>query len=105
MIGLDQMKELEKNSCLIDVVDNVAVVIEDIKEKQNIIYRNNQEMKVIAIENVPIYHKVAIKTIYQGEPIIKYGEPIGIASQLIEVGAHVHEHNVIGKKGKAEDVI
>lgn len=39
-------------------------------------------------------HKRALKAILKGEAIIKYGYPIGIARSDINVGEHVHTHNV-----------
>lgn len=45
-------------------------------------------------KKIPIGHKVALKDINQGEPIIKYGMVIGKASQNIKEGEWVHTHNV-----------
>jgi altronate hydrolase len=39
-------------------------------------------------------HKIALRAIAKGEPIRKYGQIIGFASQDIPAGAHVHVHNV-----------
>ena len=39
-------------------------------------------------------HKYALKDIAAGENIIKYGNPIGHATQEIHRGDHVHSHNV-----------
>lgn len=39
-------------------------------------------------------HKYALRRIAEGEAVIKYGFPIGIASQEIPKGCHVHTHNV-----------
>lgn len=39
-------------------------------------------------------HKYAVKDIKKGGQIIKYGFPIGIASQDIKQGEHVHSHNL-----------
>ena len=39
-------------------------------------------------------HKVALRDIAQGEPIIKYAQVIGIASADIAAGASVHTHNL-----------
>ncbi len=39
-------------------------------------------------------HKYALKDILKGEPIIKYGFPIGIASENIKNGEHIHSHNL-----------
>jgi altronate dehydratase len=40
-------------------------------------------------------HKIALRSIADGEQIIKYGEVIGRASQNIEAGAWVHTHNTV----------
>lgn len=39
-------------------------------------------------------HKYALRDIRAGEPIIKYGSPIGHATQDIARGEHVHSHNL-----------
>ena len=44
--------------------------------------------------DIPFGHKVAIKSINKGEPIIKYGEAIGSADSDIQAGDWVHIHNV-----------
>lgn len=50
------------------------------------------ELKVI--EDIPLGHKVAMHPINNGKQIIEYGRPIGIASQNISAGTHVHTHNL-----------
>lgn len=39
-------------------------------------------------------HKVALRAIGEGEPVRRYGEPIGTASAAIPAGGHVHMHNL-----------
>jgi altronate dehydratase small subunit len=53
---------------------------------------------VTAINDIQIYHKIAIKGIKKGEPVIKYGQHIGVAKKDIKVGEHVHVHNVISHR-------
>ncbi len=38
-------------------------------------------------------HKVALKAVKENEPVRRYGQIIGFASQPIEPGDHVHSHN------------
>ncbi len=45
-------------------------------------------------DTVPHGHKVALADIAEGEQVRKYGQPIGIATQPIAAGEHVHEHNL-----------
>lgn len=51
------------------------------------------EKDVTLLRDIPAMHKVAVRNIAQGEPILKYGQTIGFASQDIPAGEHVHVHN------------
>ena len=50
--------------------------------------------EVTALEAVPSGHKLATRFIGAGQPVLKYGQVIGSATQDIEAGAHVHVHNL-----------
>lgn len=39
-------------------------------------------------------HKIAARPIAAGETVLKYNFPIGVATEDIPLGAHVHVHNV-----------
>lgn len=43
---------------------------------------------------IPSGHKLATKRVEQGQPLRRYGQIIGFASQAIDAGEHVHVHNV-----------
>lgn len=43
---------------------------------------------------LPLGHKIAARDIAAGEKVLKYGAPIGSATQAIPAGAHVHTHNL-----------
>lgn len=43
---------------------------------------------------IPMAHKIARHDIACGAPILKYGMPIGVATEAIRAGAHVHVHNI-----------
>lgn len=45
-------------------------------------------------EDIPAGHKFALLPIAQNEPVIKYGFPIGHATQPISPGSWVHTHNL-----------
>ena len=55
-------------------------------------------MLINNLDNVEVHvddgHKYAIRDIAVGESIIKYGQPIGHATQNIKAGEHVHTHNI-----------
>ncbi|MGV8873011.1 MAG: UxaA family hydrolase [Rhodococcus sp. (in: high G+C Gram-positive bacteria)] len=50
--------------------------------------------KITLVTDVPRSHKVAVAPIEVGAPVIRYGQIIGFASSTIEVGEHVHLHNL-----------
>ena len=45
-------------------------------------------------ERIPAGHKVATRAIAAGEPVRRYSQVIGFATQAIAAGAHVHVHNL-----------
>ena len=57
----------------------------------------------IEVKNdIPIYHKLAIAEIKKGEPVYKYGEVMGLASQDIHVGEWAHIHNIESTRGRGD---
>lgn len=48
-------------------------------------------------EDIAPGHKVSLAEIKAGQPVIKYGLPIGKARSDISEGAHVHVHNVVSR--------
>ena len=77
--------------------DTVAVVVEAVEAGEAIeLFGEGAGPGPRAVEPIPYGHKVAIKPMEAGAPVIKYGEAMGIATQAIGVGAHVHVHNVRG---------
>ena len=71
--------------------DNVAVALEDIRSGETV---EIGSLTVTALEDVSRGHKIALQRIPAGEPVVKYGNPIGIAKEAIPAGAWVHVHNV-----------
>ncbi|MFI3115692.1 MAG: UxaA family hydrolase [Clostridia bacterium] len=83
------------NAMIIDEKDDVIVAIEPIKQGDEIFYKiNDEEFSLKALEDIIIYHKVAIRDILKDTPINKYGEHIGVASRDVKKGEHMHTHNI-----------
>lgn len=51
---------------------------------------------------IPFGHKLALLPIGRGQAVIKYGEVIGLATQDIAPGEHVHVHNVESQRGRGD---
>ena len=78
-----------RNAMIIDPKDNVAVAIEPIAKGETATYICEGK-------------ELATRDIRKGEPVVKYGEHIGIASCDIKAGEHVHVHNVEGHRENLE---
>lgn len=84
-----------RNAMIIDGKDNVAVAIEPIAKGETVTYSSDgADKSLTALEDITIYHKLASCDIKKGEPIVKYGEHIGLAARDIKKGEHVHCHNL-----------
>ncbi len=79
------------NILKINEKDNVAVALGAASAGDKF-FANGTEITLA--EDIPAGHKVAIRTVSEGENVIKYGFPIGHAKEKIEAGYHVHCHNI-----------
>ncbi len=72
--------------------DNVVVCLEEMKKDESIVLSNGTS--ITAVEDIPAGHKIAIKDLKEGENIVKYGYPIGHATEDISGGGWVHTHDI-----------
>ncbi|MCQ4273625.1 altronate dehydratase family protein [Pseudomonas kuykendallii] len=70
-------------------LDDVLVARQPLTEGLHLAHEN-----VTVRQAIPAGHKIATRHIGKGEPLRRYGQIIGFASQPIEPGEHVHVHNV-----------
>ena len=55
---------------------------------------DNVAVLLVPQENIPAGHKIALAPIAAGEKVVKYGNPIGVATKDIGAGEWVHSHNL-----------
>ena len=80
--------------------DNVVVAIETLPAGERI---QAGDQTLVLSEEVPAGHKIALETVRVGEPVVKYGFPIGRATAEIATGGWVHSHNLAtALSGRAE---
>lgn len=84
--------------------DNVATVFGEVNKGDEVEIKDQKgnEMVITVLNDLPFGHKTALKKIKIGEEITKYGEEIGIASKDIEIGEHVHVHNLESIRGRGD---
>ena len=76
--------------------DNVATALRDL-EAGEVVALDGLELTVR--EAVPLCHKVALGDLAPGDPVVKYGQPIGRMTAAVLAGGHVHVHNMRSARG------
>jgi altronate dehydratase len=79
--------------------DNVAVAPMNIPENTKL------EFEIISKNMIPFGHKIALSKIEKNSLIYKYGQIIGLASQNILPGEHIHSHNIAFKHFEKKSLI
>lgn len=69
--------------------DNVAVVVAPTKAGDVI-----EGMALTALCDIPQGHKIALKDLKKGDPVIRYGVLLGYMLEDIKAGAWINEHNL-----------
>ena len=80
---------MQNNLIVLNKNDNVAVTPFIIPAKTKIEGQN-----ISSIDDIPFGHKICLKPVNIGDPVIKYDQIIGFASKNIIPGEHVHSHNL-----------
>jgi altronate dehydratase small subunit len=94
---------MRRDAIVIKRQDNVATAIRDIEDgKTATVGIEDETLIVRAIQPIPLGHKLALRRIQSGEEILKYGTVIGRATQDIQVGEHVHVHNVESTRARGD---
>ena len=89
------------NCIRVNINDNVVTVIRDITTDEELVGKDVPS-GIKTTFRLQMGHKAAVEEIRPGEKIIKYGEVIGFASQMIKPGEHVHVHNIVSGRGRGD---
>ena len=73
----------------LNAADDVVIACRELETGTNLLKEG-----VVCRERIPAGHKVATRAIAAGEPVRRYSQIIGFATQAITPGAHVHVHNL-----------
>jgi altronate hydrolase len=82
---------MEKGLILVHDHDDAAIALADLRKGETYSVAGQT---VTLQDDIPFGHKVALREIPKGENVIKYGNPLGHATQDIHVGQHIHTHNL-----------
>ncbi|KUO51514.1 MAG: hypothetical protein APF76_17780 [Desulfitibacter sp. BRH_c19] len=88
---------------MINPKDNVATATTDLQKGQEIKVETGNASVLIRLKcDIGFGHKVAIRDIQSGSAVYKYGEEIGLTTNNISLGEHVHVHNVLSQRGRGD---
>ncbi|HET7729578.1 MAG TPA: altronate dehydratase family protein [Usitatibacter sp.] len=73
----------------LNAADDVVIACSDLEPGTNLLKEG-----VICKDRIPSGHKVATRALAAGEPVRRYSQIIGFATQPIAPGQHVHVHNL-----------
>lgn len=94
------------NALIMDESDNIAVCIEMVRQGDSVRFRRSDRVEeLVAGEDIPVWHKVAISEIEEGKQVIKYGETIGVSTCRIPAGGWVSHLNLVGVPRDYDDEI
>lgn len=79
--------------------DNVATLLRAVAKGERVRVGGGE---IVALESIALCHKIALVDLKPGDRILKYGDPIGEATQAIVAGAHVHVHNLRSLRARAK---
>lgn len=81
--------------------DTVGIVIYPVNAGSEIAVKDiatDEKLCLTVRENIPIFHKIALSDMTEGQDAIEYGQIIGRATADIPAGSYVHIHNIRTKK-------
>ena len=85
-----------------DASDTVAVVVvEGVKAGMALngwIMDEDRSVEIVARQDIPIGHKVALKDMTPGDTVVKYGLDMGKVVAPIRAGEHAHVQNIKTKR-------
>ena len=89
-------KKVEKLVLMMSDEDSVAIVLRAIQKGEQVPLPDGTV--ITALDDIPRSHKIAIMDVPMGQPVIRYGDEIGYATQPIKAGEWIHVHNMDAEK-------
>ena len=89
-------------TALVEIAPGAALDVDDKEDGNAAAGPGGATRQVVARAAIPFGHKIAVAAIAAGEPVVKYGEVIGLATAQIAPGDHVHTHNVESQRGRGD---
>jgi altronate hydrolase len=82
---------MAKAAVVLDGRDTIAVA-KEMLVPGTVLVDGERHLRIA--QAIPGGHKVALRPVRSGGPVLRYGQVIGFATRDIEAGTHVHTHNL-----------
>ena len=87
---------MEINALMMDPKDNVVTCVSEVARGEKVVYRKGDELcTLVALEDIPYCHKIALTDIDEGSEVVKYGESLGRTTANIPAGHWVSHNNLV----------
>ena len=98
-----QTEDIDQKFILLHPKDNTITALKDLSKGDVLVIEDEgTQTQIILRDTIAYAHKAAITHLSKGADVVKYGEIIGVATDNIEPGDHVHVHNVDSKRAKKD---
>jgi altronate dehydratase small subunit len=78
--------------------DSVATVLRAVAKGEDLVVGcPGKQIRLRALDDIPIYHKVALMDLPAGATVLKHGHWIGRTTTSAATGVLVHIHNLAGR--------
>lgn len=94
IVWLDGKQAAAQAVLRLSVDDNVAVALRTLKPGEPLATDGSPLAQISATERIMKGHKLALCDLPKGSRVIKYAQLIGIASEDIQAGSHIHTQNL-----------
>lgn len=92
-----------EKALVLDVRDNVATAISQLEPGDTVkVLVGSERIELEIRDPIRFGHKFSVRPIPKGSDVVKYGESIGRSTVSIEMGDHVHTHNVESMRGRGD---
>lgn len=84
------------NALMMDPRDNVVTCVQEVTAGGMVVWQDGEAVKtLVAAEEIPYCHKVALRDFAEGDEVVKYGELIGKTVEPISKGHWVSDRNIV----------
>jgi altronate hydrolase len=80
---------IRKPTLRLNAADDVVIATRPLAKAYVVV-----DESVTCVDAIPAGHKLAVRDIAEGQPVRRYNQIIGFASQAIFKGQHIHTHNL-----------